>query len=144
MEGNRGPRQPGHAHPGCDRESIRWRNGTTAYKGNKEPRRRGIFICPSTQSEGRCFIMDRCGIAFFPRSSMEQLVLGLGVGWAVWPCGDSSKKTRRKTYCVRPENFAVTPWSLPMGRRDSKNHSIALTQLTGILLRPLKTADRSV
>lgn len=54
-----------HAHPGCDRESIRWRNGATAYKGNKEPQRRGIFICPSTHSEGRRFIMDRCGIAFF-------------------------------------------------------------------------------
>lgn len=67
-----------HAHPDCDRESIRWRNGATAYKGNKEPRRRGIFICPSTHSEGRRFIMDRRGIAFFSRSSMEQLVLVWG------------------------------------------------------------------
>lgn len=36
-------------------------------------------------------------------------------------------KTRRKTCWDRPENLVVTPWSPPMGREDSKIHSIALT-----------------
>lgn len=117
-----------HAHPDCDRESIRWRNGATAYKGNKEPRRRGIFICPSTHSEGRHFIMDRHGIAFFFSLLNGAACVGVGVEWAVWFCGDSSptlpshrdKKTKWKTYYVRPENFAVTPWSPPMGRGTAK------------------------
>lgn len=56
-------------------------------------------------------------------------------GGGQWLCGDSSrtpsshrgKKTRRKTCWDRPENLVVTPWSPPMGRGDSKIHSIALT-----------------
>lgn len=56
-----------------------------------------------------------------------------GGGRGQWLCGDSShtpsshrgKKTRQKTCWDRPENL-VTPWSPPMGRGDSKIHSVAL------------------
>lgn len=90
---NRGLGQPGHAHPSCDRESIRWKNGTTAYKGNKEPRRRGIFICPSTHSEGRRFIMDRYGIAFF--SPLLNGAACAGWGWGR-QCGFVGTITRKQ------------------------------------------------
>lgn len=56
----------GCSHPGCDGESIRWRNGATAYKGNKERQRRRIFICPSSHSQRRRFITGvSCKITLF-------------------------------------------------------------------------------
>lgn len=56
----------GCSHPGCDGESIRWRNGATAYKGNKEQQRQRIFICPSSHSQSRRFITGvGCKITLF-------------------------------------------------------------------------------
>lgn len=57
--------------------SISWRNGATAYKGNKERQRRRIFICPSSHSEGRCFIMGvGCEITLLQTPNTESLCLG--------------------------------------------------------------------
>lgn len=64
-------------HAGDDGESIRWRNGATAYKGNKERQRQRIFIRPSPHSERRCFITGvSCKITLSRLWTRENLLFG--------------------------------------------------------------------
>lgn len=93
----------------------------------------GIFICPSTHSEGRRFIID--AMELHSSSILNRAALaGVRdrVRRTVWRRGDSSpippshrvKKTRWKIYWVRLENLAVTPWSPPVGRGGKQKFSL--------------------
>lgn len=69
--------ESGSSHPGCDGESISWRNGATAYQGNKERQRQRIFIRPSPHAQRRCFIMGAgCEITLSRLRDTDSLLSG--------------------------------------------------------------------
>lgn len=129
-----------------ERESV-WGTPTLAATGNLSDGEMGELLTREIKSRGDgeylyAHLLTRREDAsswmavelHFSSSSTEQHLLGWGWGTA-WLCEDSSpippshrgKETRWETCWNRAENLVVTPSSPPMGREDSKIHSIALT-----------------
>lgn len=98
----------------------------------------GNIYMPIYSLMGRCFIMDRCGIAFFlvpQQSSFCWSARGRGVGWG-GQCGcvrtvaphhpPTEARKQEEAMLGQANKPCVTPWSPPMGRGGSKIQPIAL------------------